>query len=307
MIIVVSILAVLATNVLLPVAITIAIGVMLFFWGLKSRRESLAVSQIPEAPIANIAVGPVHVHGKTTGDDRLMSPITGVPCYFYKLQVEKWVKQGDQVTWQPYKNDTGQRSFYLDDGTARVLVDSQNADFDLPATLMAEIGINSAHYCKLDPSLGIPRLSENQLHAALISDWGQARAAVQSIGGGSAGAKAADKVLAAGEKMAEWGVSMNVDGVSLNPGLVGDSFRFRETCLLADREYSVIGTCDQNPNAKDERDRKVIHKGASATPFLISLKTGEQLVKKLQLQAMVMMTIGTVLVLAAIVFALTRR
>jgi E3 ubiquitin ligase len=306
MIIAVPILIMLATNVLWPAAIAIAIGLMLFFWGLRTRRESLAVSQIPEAPIGNMAAGPVHVHGKTTGDDRLAGPITGVSCYYYKLQVEKWVKQDDQVRWEPFKNETGQRSFYLDDGGARVLIDLQNAEFDVPPTLLAEIGINSAHYCKVDPLAGIARLSENELHAALISDWGQARAAVQSIGGSSAGAKAADKVLATGEKMAEWGVSMNVGGVTLNPGLVGESFRIRETCLLADREYSVIGTCDQNPNAKDERDRKVIHKGASA-PFIISLKTGEQLVKKLQLQATIMMVVGAVLVLAAIAFALTRR
>jgi hypothetical protein len=299
------ILAMLATNVLLPAVIAIAIGVMLFFWGLKTRRESLVVSQIPEVPIGNIAAGPVHVHGKTAGDDRLISPISGAPCYYYKLQVEKWVKQGDQVRWEPYKNETGQRSFYLEDGTARVLIDLQNADFDLPATLLAEIGINSAHYCKVDPLAGIARLSENELHAALIADWGQARAAVQSMGG--AGAKAADKVLATGEKMAEWGVSMNVGGVSLNPGLVGESFRIRETCLLADREYSVIGTCDQNPNAKDDRDRKVIRKGTSTKTFLISPKTGQQLVKKLQLQAAIMMAVGAVLVLAAITFALTRR
>jgi hypothetical protein len=293
-------------NVLLPVVIAVAIGAVLFLWGLKTRRESQLVAQVPQVAINNIAEGTVHVHGKTAGDDRLLSPITGVPCYYYKVQVEKWVKQGDQERWEPFKNETGQRSFYLDDGTGRVLIDLQDVEFDLPQTLRAEIGIKSSHYCYVDPSLGIPRLSENQLHAALIVDWGQARAAVQGMGTTGV-AKAADKVLAVGEKMAEWGVSANVGGVEINPGLVGESFRFKETCLLADREYSVIGTCDQNPNAKGDQDRKVIRKGKTEKTFLISLKTGDQLAKGLRLRGTVMMAIGAVLVIAAVAFGLTRK
>jgi hypothetical protein len=295
-----------ANNVLIGVAIAVAIGVMLMLWGMKTRRESQLVAQIPEVPIRSLAEGTVHVYGKTTGDDRLQSPFTGVSCYYYKAEVEKLVKQGGQDQWQPFKKETGQRSFYLDDGTGRVLVDPQGVEFDLPQTLRAEIGVNSTHYCSVDPSLGLPRLSENQLHALLIADWGQARAAVQSMGTTGV-AKAADKVLAVGEKMAEWGVSTTVDGVSINPGLVGESFRIRETCLLADREYSVIGTCEQNPNAKDDPSRKVIRKGKTEKTFLISLKTGAQLVNKLRMQGTVMMVVGVVLVIAAVAFVLTRR
>ncbi len=172
MIIAIASLAV-ATNVVLPAAIAAAIGVMLLLWGLKSRRESRLVAQTPQVPVRDIATGPAHVYGKATGDERLMSPITGVPCYYYKLLVEKLVKQGDQERWENFKNETGQRSFYLDDGTGRVLIDPQEAEFDLPSTLRAEIGPGSAHYCKVDPALGIGMFSENQLHAALISDWGE--------------------------------------------------------------------------------------------------------------------------------------
>jgi hypothetical protein len=295
-----------ANNVLIGVAIAVAIGVMLVVWGMKTRNQAQLVAQVPEVPVRNLADGTVHVYGKTAGDDRLQSPFTGVSCYYYKAEVEKLVKEGNQSRWVPFKNENGQRSFYLDDGTGRVLVDLQGVEFDLPQTLRAEIGVNSSHYCTVDPSLGIPRLSENQLHALLIADWGQARAAVQGMGAGGA-VKAADKVLAVGEKMAEWGVSTTVDGVSINPGLVGESFRITETCLLADRQYSVIGTCEPNPNAKDEKDRKVIRKGKTEKTFLISLKTGAQLVNKLRLQGTVMMAVGVVLVIAAVAFVVTRR
>lgn len=294
----------LAGNTLGAVAIAVVIGAVLFLWGLKSRRDSLAAARTSGSSIANIGVGAIQVRGRATGGQRLTSPISGVSCYYYKVQVEKWVKQGDQVTWQGYKNETGQQSFCLDDGTGRVLIDLQTAEFDLPATLQAEIGINSTHYCKVDPSAGIARLSENQLHAALIAGWGQARVAAQNIGG--AAGKAADKVLATGEKMAAWGMAMNIGGVEVNPGLVGESFRIRETCLLADHEYSVIGTCDQNPNAKDAQEGKIVHRGAATKTFLISDKTGQQLEKKLQLQAIISMLAGVLLVAGAIAFALTR-
>jgi E3 Ubiquitin ligase len=290
--------------VLVPSAIAIALGLLLFFWGLKNLRESRAVAQIPEAPIGGIAAGPVHVYAKTVGDGALTGPITGAPCYYYKVQVEKWGKQGDQERWESFKNEVAERSFYLDDGTGRVLVDPHGAEFDLPQTLRAEIGPNSNHLCYIDPSLGLPRLPENQLHASLMADWAQARAAVQSMG--VPGAKVVDKVLAAGEKMGSMGISMNVDGVSINPGGVGESYRFQETCLLAGHEYSVIGTCDQNPNPKDERDNKVIRKGTSEKTFLISPKTGEQLVKKLRLQGVVMIAAGIVMMVAAIAFTLLR-
>lgn len=288
------------TNILVPAAIAIGLGAVLFLWGLKLRRDSRMVAQIPELPIGNVAPGAVHVHGRSGGDHRLLSPISGVPCYYYNVQIEKWVKQGDQERWEPFKKETGQNNFYLADGAAQVLIDPQNAEFDLAPTLLAEIGPKSAHYCKIDPSTGMRWLSENQLHAALIADWGQARAAVQSIGG--AVGKAADKVLAVGEKMAEWNVQTTIEGVTLNPGMVGESFRIRETCLLADRDYSVIGTCEQN-----QQDGKVIRKGAATPTFLISAKTGQQLEKSLQTRATVMMIAGAVLALGAVVLAVVKH
>jgi hypothetical protein len=182
------------------------------------------------------------------------------------------------------------------------LVDLQEAEFDVPQTLRAEIGPSSMHYCHVDPALGIGMLTENQLHTALVSEWGQARAAVQHMGS-SGVVKAADAVLAAGQTMAEWGVSANVNGVQINPGMVGESFLIQETCLLADREYSVIGTCDQNPNATNDQDRRVVHKGKTEKTFLVSAKTGDQLVKGLRVRATVMMIVGTLLVVGAAAWA----
>lgn len=306
MILVILAVAAVAKQVVVGAIIAAGLGVMLVLWGLKSRREAGVVSQIPEAPIGSISAGLVHIHGRTAGDERLISPISGASCFYYKLQVDKKVKRGDQESWEAFKNETGQRRLYLEDGTGRVSVDLQEAEFDLPQTLRAEIGPSSMHYCHVDPALGIGMLTENQLHAALVSDWGQARAAVQRLGS-SGVVKAADAVLAAGQTMAEWGVSANVDGVQINPGMVGESFRIQETCLLADREYSVIGTCDQNPDATNDQDRRVVHKGKAEKTFLVSVKTGDQLAKGLRVRATVMMVAGVLLIVGAAAWAFVAK
>lgn len=292
--------------VLLASAIAIAMGLLLVFWGRKSLRESRIVAQVPEAPVGRIAAGLVHVHGKTTGDGALISPITSLPCYYYKSQVEKWVQEGAQGRWQIFKNETGQQRFYIEDGTGRVLVDPQGAEFDLPQTLQAEIGPRSNHSCFIDSATGLPRPTENQLHATLIADWQQARAAIQGVG--IPGAKAVDKVLAAGEKMATWGVSMNVDGVEINPGGIGESYRFRETCLLAGHEYSIVGTCAQNPNGndKDPQDARLIAKGKNETTFLISSRSGQQLTTRLRLQGVIMIAVGAGMIVGAVALGIMR-
>lgn len=302
--ILITLAAVFAGSFLLGSGIALIIGLVLFIWGLKTLRESQVVAKIPESPVGSIAPGPAHVHGKTTGDDVLLSPITGVPCYYYRAQVEKLVKQGGQPRWEIFKNETALRNFYVEDGSGRVLVDLQGVEFELPQTLQAEIGPDSNHSCFIERSLGLPRPNENQLHAVLLADWQHARAAVQAMG--IPGGKAVDKVLGAGEKMARWGIAMNIDGVEINPGGVGESYRLRETCLLAGHEYSVVGTCDQNPNATDPRNAKVISKGASQKTFLVSPKTGAQLAGGLHLRGIIFMVVGIAIMVGGIVIAVLR-
>src|SRR5487761_79179 len=239
-------------HVLVPATIFLGLGVLLLLLGVHSYREGRLVANTPETPIGSIPVGLVRIHGKATGAEILTSPITGVPCYYYHVEVDKWVKKDDQERWQNFKKETAQRNFLLDDGTARVLIDPQDAEFDLPQSLRAEIGPESSHSCYVDSSVGVPNFTENQLYAYLMSDWQKTRVAVQSSE--VPGAKAADKVLAVGQKMASLGFSMDVDGVSINPGETGESFRFSETCLLADREYrqadrkqTAMASCCNDP------------------------------------------------------------
>jgi len=291
-------------HVLVPATIFLGLGVLLLLLGVHSYREGRLVANTPETPIGSIPVGLVRIHGKATGAEILTSPITGVLCYYYHVEVDKWVKKDDQERWQNFKKETAQRNFLLDDGTARVLIDPQDAEFDLPQSLRAEIGPESSHSCYVDSSVGVPNFTENQLYAYLMSDWQKTRVAVQSSE--VPGAKAADKVLAVGQKMASLGFSMDVDGVSINPGETGESFRFSETCLLADQEYSVIGTCEQNSTSRTTPAENIIRKDKDKKTFLITGKTGKQIGNRLRWQAVVMILVGAAMIIGTIAVSLIR-
>lgn len=55
--------------------------------------------------------------------------------------------------------------------------------------------------------------------------------------------------------------------------------RFTETCVLADRDYNILGTCLENPHPSGEEDRKMIARGQNNDPFLISCKGEPELEK----------------------------
>lgn len=284
----------------LPTVVLTGLGVLVFLFGLRSFRQGSLAASTPETQIKNISTGLARVRGRATGSELLTSPITGLRCFYYDLQVEKWQKedaQSEADVWQEFKQDTEQRSFYLDDGSAHVLIDPEDAEFDLPRTLYAEIGPKSSHSWRVDSSLNVPRMPEQQLYALLASDWQKARATVESFA--TPGAKAAEKILSVGEKMAARGFELDLDGVAINPSEVGESFRFTETCLLADSEYTVIGTCEQNGNSQGASEIS-IGKGNGGKTFLISSKKDEQVGSRLRWTGIVMMLVGAVLVSASL-------
>ena len=115
-------------------------GVYLFFKGFRVYREFRVVEDTPEMPIRSIPMGLVRVHGKATGEQRMTSPITGTPCFFYKVDIEKWEVKNNSGSWSHYRTDTDGVRFYLADGTGKVLVDTHAAELDLLKTGMREIG-----------------------------------------------------------------------------------------------------------------------------------------------------------------------
>jgi E3 Ubiquitin ligase len=269
-------------------------GLLLFYLGLRSFRKSKVVAQIPESPIRGIAWGMVRVFGRVEGDEPLTSPITGSPCFYYRVSARKLVGEGTHQRWEDFKEATANRKFYINDGTARVLVDPENAEFDLTTTLKAEVGHKSEHSCSVDPALSFPVPSKEQLHAILMSDWDRKKGPTAPV----------EELPVREEEKPEkekWWVpkkiSLEIEGLGgIELGAKPEKYSLEETCLLVGREYSIVGTCDQEPNSEIAPAAKVIRMGTEEKTFMISSRRGELLVKNLRRQAVIMLILAIVLI-----------
>ncbi|HEV2349127.1 MAG TPA: hypothetical protein VG028_04690 [Terriglobia bacterium] len=279
------------------------IGLILFFVGFRTYREYRILEDTPIAPIRSIPMGLVHVRGKATDGDRLTSPLTGVPCYYYRVQVEKYVKKDKGSEWETVSTETEERNFLLDDGTAKVLVNPHQAEYDVMRTFQAETGnlTNAGRF--VDPSLGIPGPSDMDLRAYL-GDSSKAQAALASLN--IPGAKAAGKVLGAAQKLEAMGMAVGGSGLHFTLG-EGQQYRFTEHCLLAERDCNVLGTCAENPAPKDEHDRNIIMKGQNEKTFLVTNKTEGQIEKSLRRKAFVLIFLGAVLMVGVVALGLYER
>jgi hypothetical protein len=282
--------------------IAFLIGALLFILGFKTYREYRVLAETPETPVRSIPMGLVRVRGTATGDDRLTSPLTGVPCFYYRVRLEKWVKkEKENAKWEKVGTETDERPFYLDDGTAKVLVMPHGAQYEVLRTFQGEIGMDSVHSRYVDPSLGVPGPSEQELAAYAKGGGSRARAAVEATN--APGAQTAGKVVGVVQKIGSLGIALSEGGLTMDFGL-GHSYRFTEQCLLADRECNIIGTCAENPSPKDEHDRNLLKKGQNEKTFLITSMSEKQIEKSLRLRAIIMVLSGAAIMIGIVAFAL---
>jgi hypothetical protein len=287
-------------NPTLGIILCFAAGAFLFFWGFRSYREYRILADTPIMPIRSIAMGLTHARGKVTGDDRLTSPLTGASCFYYSVKVEKWVHRGKHSGWDTVSSEMDHRPFYLDDGTAKVAVNPQMAEFDLPPTFRGEIGATSGRNRFVEPALGVAGPSDQDLRAYLTDRSARARPAQEAanVPGGSAAAKG----MSLGHKLEVVGLSIGGGGLSI--GFGGHRYRFTEECLLTDRDCIVLGTCVENPSPKDDRDRNLITKGENEKTLLISSKTEQITEKDLRKKALVLILAGSFFLIGAALIAL---
>ena len=77
-------------------------------------------------------MGLVHVRGRASGSETVLSPVTRTSCFFYKVDIEKWQGGRDAPPgWRHVKTDADGIKFYLEDSTGKVLVDVLGAEYDL--------------------------------------------------------------------------------------------------------------------------------------------------------------------------------
>jgi hypothetical protein len=280
------------------IIILLLLGFFLFYQGFRSYREFRIMEDTPIIPIRSIAMGLSHVRGKPTCDDHLISPLTGLPCFYYWVKVEKYAQSGKHKGWVPVSNEMDRHPFYLDDGNSQILVNPLMAEFEVLPTFSHEIGPSSSRNRFVEPSLGVEGPSEQDLRTYLTERI--SRSTTQN-GTGSIPAPSAANSSGADYKLSFPGIYI---GSKLSIDFGAQRYRFSEQCLLAGRDCIVMGTCVENPRPQDEHDRNLITRGSNEATFLISSMTEEKTEKYLRKNALIQILVGALFIIIAVAIAL---
>ena len=276
------------------------VGGWLIWLGFRKYREYRILADTPRASVRSIPMGLVHLNGKSTGEHLLTSPLTRTPCYYFKAWVELWTTKvkDNSKEWKTIRTEADARVFYLDDGTGKVTVIPNNADFYVTRTFQGETGPGARGKRLVDPTLAVAGPSNEELldYMQRVSEAAQtARATLNAAVNAmpDSAVKTADKVLL--------GTS---GGGKLTKDLSGQRLRFTEECLIADRQCNILGTCVENPTPKDEHDRNLIQKGTNEPTFVISDKAEGALEKKVRRSALGMIVMGAILMVVMVALVL---
>ncbi|HET7215142.1 MAG TPA: GIDE domain-containing protein [Terriglobia bacterium] len=212
-------------------------GLLLFFRGLRVFRKSLMVADTPIIPVRSVAMGIAQVHGHAGGDTPFPSPVSGTPCYAFRVKIDRYDRRNG---WQHYRTDQNGMRFYLSDDSGRIHVDPKQAELDVPVSGRRIVGDPPMRF-SLVGLLGLSRWNN-------MSD--------DSVGG-----KTDDELLEYAAASYDY----------------SNSYRFTELCIEPDQEYDVLGTCVENPRPEDDNDRNLITKGEHNGTFLISSRSAEEL------------------------------
>jgi hypothetical protein len=243
--------------VLLPI-FGLGAGLLFFYRGLRYYRKTLVVADTPVIPIRSVAMGLAQVHGTAQGEGAFPSPVSGVPCYAYKVQIERYNQHSNRGSWSHYRTDVNGKRFYVEDDTGRVPVDPHSADLD------------------------VPRTCRRTVPETTWSMWTDKEADFPATAAGAAGL-----TVRSDEDLQEFAQGVGGD--------YNNRYRFTEYCVLPGKEYDVLGTCVENPRPSAPNDRNLITKGQNEETYLISSKAPAQLERSLRWKSALMVWGGVAL------------
>ncbi len=284
------------------------LGLYYFGKGFREFRKYRVLADTPVVPIRSVAMGLVEIHGKAQGEEQIYSPVGNTPCYFYKVDIEKYVKDSKgRGRWTHAATDLNGVRFYLEDASGKVLVDLRDAEFDLPENCRREIGgVWARHWSwtygqkkRNVPALGIgPTDQELRDYVGRVGSGMVIPNMVSSIpptfaSGAEARSPATPESRMEAQRELELfrqhmqarkaarsfssglgGLVNFFRGASLSRRNVQSTrFRLTEYCIVPDHWYDLTGTCTENPHPRDARDRNMIVKGENEPTFLISWRT----------------------------------
>jgi hypothetical protein len=115
-------------------------GLYLFYQGFRMLRFKRMILGTPLSRIHSASIGLVEVTGTPMGPYVLTAPVTGDPCYYYRVQAWQWVEPDNKHAWKAVLDESMFVPFFLEDSTGRVLVNPQGAQMDIHRSFSDEIG-----------------------------------------------------------------------------------------------------------------------------------------------------------------------
>ena len=282
-------------------------GLYFFFKGFRVFRKYRVLADTPEVPIRSIAMGLVEIHGKAKGDEFFHSPITNTPCFYYKVDIERWQKDSKgRGSWTHTRTDTDGLRFYLEDASGEVLVNLYGVEFDLKQNARREIGgqvgkgwiwktFGREKTSPTSPSTdGWPTNDELMDY---VTSGGLSRRDISRIGPKD------DSRVTARPRLSDRSPEFLINtikqafltgSVGRRYGGYGDRYRLTEYCIIPGYWYDLTGTCAENPRPKDLNDRNMIVKGEDEPTFLISWRSEEALESSLRRKALLFIFLGAI-------------
>jgi hypothetical protein len=111
--------------------IGICAGMYLFVRGFRLLQRRHLILDTPVSKIRSASLGLVELNGLAVGPYTLVAPITARPCYYHRTLVWEWKQSGKNKQWVKVAAECMHVPFFLDDNTAKVMVDPRGADLDL--------------------------------------------------------------------------------------------------------------------------------------------------------------------------------
>lgn len=111
--------------------IGIGVGIYLFVQGFRLLQRRQLILNTPVSKIRSASMGIVELSGLAVGPYTVVAPVTERPCYFYRTLVWEWKRQGRSSQWVKIAAECMHVPFFLDDNTAKIMVDPRGADLDL--------------------------------------------------------------------------------------------------------------------------------------------------------------------------------
>src|SRR5580700_8034655 len=111
----------------------IGLGLFLFLNGFRMLRYKRLILDTPLSKIHSASIGLVEVMGTPVGPHTLAAPVTGDPCFYYRVQAWQWTEtdNGKSHVWKSVLDESSYIPFFLEDASGRVLIDSQGAEMDV--------------------------------------------------------------------------------------------------------------------------------------------------------------------------------